>query len=119
MTATVPMQNLLALAQLITDTENNSLIYWQRGIAAKHIFGADLVANDCWAATTMLEHYISLLPPDQTTWTTEENNVLTQLKANATAAQTKVDAIIGVSSQETTRVNANLATAVAAVLASL
>ena len=121
MTASVQMTNILALTQLITNTENFGLIYWGRGTNANQNekIGANEVANDCWAATTFFEHYISLLPPDRTTWTAEENNVFTLLQNNATAAQTKLDAILGEASQEIVRVNTNLATFVTSLLASL
>ena len=67
----------------------------------------------------MLEHYISLLPPDQTTWTTEEQTALADLQANAQAAQTALDDILGVSTQEHNRVNNNLATYVTNFIANL
>ena len=121
MTASVQITQLLDHVLNFTQTENTSLIYWNRGQWAieAQLPGAHAIANDCWAATSLFEHYDSALDPNPANRTAEEVTVYNTLQANATASQAKLDAILGVSTEETVRVNTNVATFVAGVLASL
>ena len=116
--------NVVQRSQEVTAIETTSLIYWHRAMAESedvhpgiHAFG-----QDCWSTGTNYEHAYSMysgLQPDKTLWTTEQNNILAALLANFVAAQGKVDAIIGVASEETVRVNNDLAAQVTTLLASL
>jgi hypothetical protein len=124
MPATPTDINIVQRAAEITAAENTSLIYWDHGQSANEGEkpGSHALANDCWSANTMYEHTLSGfagLQPDKTLWTAEQNNILAQLLANAVAAQAKLDAILGVSTQEHVRVNNNLAASTASLLASL
>lgn len=121
MTASAQITQLVNHVLRFTQTENTGIIYVLRAWLANQsvTIGANEVGDDCWAATSFFEHFDSALPPDQTTWTAEETTVFNALKANALASQAKLDAILGVASQETVRVNANVATLAASVLASL
>ena len=121
MTASVQITQLVNHVLRFTQTENTGLIYILRGWLANQSvsIGANEVGDDCWATTSLYEHFDSALPPDQTTWTTEETTIFNALQAKALASQAKLDEILGVASEETVRVNANVAALAASLLASL
>lgn len=121
MTASAEITQRLNHVLRFTQTEVTAFVYALRGWFANQAvaIGALEAGDDAWMQIVMLEHYDSTLDENPANRTAEQITVYNQMVADATAAKTKVNAILQAASLEDTRVNNNAATYITNLLASL
>lgn len=121
MTASAAITQQMNHVGRFTQTENTAIVYTFRGWLAALAGNPDALqaADDAWSATTLLEHFDSSCDPNPASWSPDQLNVFAILTANAQASQDAFDKIMGAGTNEDNRMNANVATYVASVLAKL
>src|SRR5437868_4765715 len=93
-----------------TKIENTAIVYVLRGwfgalIRPENATEIVQASDDVWAAQTLFEHFDSELNSDPATRTRESKAVLAELKAQAEAAQERLNQILGGDTDEDERIN--------------